>query len=156
MGQAQINVRTRACSGTFIARTKQAALTHNVRGKRLNLPSYSYFLCFYAANFATIIKTQQISELREFCREYQNVVNVATIICTKFKILQTSNRSKFKNATNFKGFKLLTAVNVPFNSYFCPTFSFCFSTFILIFFSSFILFLALDCQLYRFLSYRVR
>ena len=36
MGQAQINVRTRACSGTFIARTKQAALTHNVRGKRLN------------------------------------------------------------------------------------------------------------------------
>ena len=36
MGQAQINVRTRACSGTFIARTKQAALTHNVRGKELN------------------------------------------------------------------------------------------------------------------------
>ena len=35
MGQAQINVRTQACSGTFIARTKQAALTHNVRGKRL-------------------------------------------------------------------------------------------------------------------------
>ena len=39
MGQAQINVRTRACSGTFIARTKQAALTHNVRGKRLNVTS---------------------------------------------------------------------------------------------------------------------
>ena len=37
MGQAQINVRTRACSGTFIARTKQAALTHNVRGKRLRV-----------------------------------------------------------------------------------------------------------------------
>ena len=36
MGQAQINVRTRACSGTFIARTKQAALTHNVRGKELS------------------------------------------------------------------------------------------------------------------------
>ena len=35
MEQAQINVRTRACSRTFIARTKQAALTHNVRGKRL-------------------------------------------------------------------------------------------------------------------------
>ena len=35
MGQAQINVRTRACSGTSIARTKQAALTHNVRGKEL-------------------------------------------------------------------------------------------------------------------------
>ena len=37
MGQAQINVRTRACSGTFIARTTQAALTHNVRGKRLKI-----------------------------------------------------------------------------------------------------------------------
>ena len=29
MRQAQINVRTRACSRTSIARTKQAALTHN-------------------------------------------------------------------------------------------------------------------------------
>ena len=36
MGQAQINVRTRACSRTSIARTKQAALTHNVRGKEIN------------------------------------------------------------------------------------------------------------------------
>ena len=35
MGQAQINVRTRACSRTSIARTKQAALTHNVRGKEI-------------------------------------------------------------------------------------------------------------------------
>ena len=35
MGQVQINVRTRACSRTFIARTKQAALTHHVRGKEL-------------------------------------------------------------------------------------------------------------------------
>ena len=35
MGQAQINVRTRACSRTSIARTKQAALTHSVRGKML-------------------------------------------------------------------------------------------------------------------------
>ena len=34
MGQAQINVRTRACSRTSIARTKQAALTHNVRETR--------------------------------------------------------------------------------------------------------------------------
>ena len=36
MGQAQINVRTRACSRTSIARTRQAALTHNVRGKELS------------------------------------------------------------------------------------------------------------------------
>ena len=35
MGQAQINVRTRACSRTSIARTRPAALTHNVRGKEL-------------------------------------------------------------------------------------------------------------------------
>ena len=41
MGQAQINVRTRACSGTFIARTKQVALTHNVRGKELSTLSAS-------------------------------------------------------------------------------------------------------------------
>ena len=43
MGQAQINVRTRACSRTSIARTRQAALTHNVRGKEItqnNLPAY--------------------------------------------------------------------------------------------------------------------
>ena len=37
MGQAQINVRTLACRRTFIAGTKQAALTHNVRGKRLTI-----------------------------------------------------------------------------------------------------------------------
>ena len=45
MGQAQINVRTRACSRTSIARTKQAALTHNVRGKELRCrPRNSFFL----------------------------------------------------------------------------------------------------------------
>ena len=37
MGQAQINARTRACSRTSIARTKQAGLTHNVRGKELRV-----------------------------------------------------------------------------------------------------------------------
>ena len=42
MRQAQINVRTRACSRTSIARTKQAALTHNVRGKEL----ISISICF--------------------------------------------------------------------------------------------------------------
>ena len=40
MGQAQINVRTRACSRTSIARTKQAVLTHNVMGKELNFPLF--------------------------------------------------------------------------------------------------------------------
>ena len=42
MGQAQINVRTRACSRTSISRTKQAALTHNVRGKELKLTFRKY------------------------------------------------------------------------------------------------------------------
>ena len=44
MGQAQINVRTRACSRTSIARTKQAALTHNVRGKELIVLILVYYL----------------------------------------------------------------------------------------------------------------
>ena len=43
MGQAQINVRTRACSRTSIVRTKQAALTHNVRGKELKYSLTSYY-----------------------------------------------------------------------------------------------------------------
>ena len=45
MGQAQINVRTRACSRTSIARTRQAALTHNVRGKELK-QNWSHVVCF--------------------------------------------------------------------------------------------------------------
>ena len=48
MGQAQINARTRACSGTFIARTKQAALSHNVRGKELNVDT----ILIYNYNYA--------------------------------------------------------------------------------------------------------
>ena len=51
MGQAQINVRTRACSRTSIARTRQAALTHNVRGKELK-PGYMGFAM--AGNFSTL------------------------------------------------------------------------------------------------------
>ena len=54
MGQAQINVRTRACSGTFIARTKQAALTHNVRGKELiNISTPLPHKYTYASRFTT-------------------------------------------------------------------------------------------------------
>ena len=51
MGQAQINVRTRACSRTSIARTRQAALTHNVRGKELMF----YLSLNFSKNFITII-----------------------------------------------------------------------------------------------------
>ena len=45
MRQAQINVRTRACSRTSIARTKQAALTHNVRGKELMYMYHVVVMC---------------------------------------------------------------------------------------------------------------
>ena len=61
MGQAQINVRIRACSRTSIARTKQAALTHNVRGKELMQPAFFFF--FYD------IKSKRISH-RHSCNVY--------------------------------------------------------------------------------------
>ena len=51
MGQAQINVRTRACSRTFIARTKQAALTHHVWGKELNNSMLIYVIQMYFTTF---------------------------------------------------------------------------------------------------------
>ena len=50
MGQAQINVRTRACSRTSIARTRQAALTHNVRGKELNQRVTNVFVFYIVIN----------------------------------------------------------------------------------------------------------
>ena len=87
-------------------------------------------MCFYGANFATNIKTPHISELHIFWREYQNVLNFATIFCTKLNMLQsyrtpqTSNYCEFKNTKNF---------NVLFYHCFYPTFSFCFPTFILFF-----------------------
>ena len=55
MGQAQINVRTRACSRTSIARTKQAALTHNVRGKELT--SASIVSVFYRRGFSAHVSS---------------------------------------------------------------------------------------------------
>ena len=65
MGQAQINVRTRACSRTSIARTKQAALTHNVRGKRLIRLLLMYF---YMKHFLFFVcdKLQGRKETRLF------------------------------------------------------------------------------------------
>ena len=44
MGQAQINVRARACSRTSIARTKQAALTQ-CNGERVNSMNVIIALC---------------------------------------------------------------------------------------------------------------
>ena len=95
MGQAQINVRIRACSRTSIARTKQAALTHNVRGKELiyysacdaqgvanSATSSSLGLCimlFSAINDSIFISIAIIS-----CRR----VTVHCIIVT-YRIIQT-------------------------------------------------------------------
>ena len=59
MGQAQINVRTRACSRTSIARTRQAALTHNVRGKELNI---HISLAARGGNLAKIPPNQVIAD----------------------------------------------------------------------------------------------
>ena len=56
MGQAQINVRIRACSRTSIARTKQADLTHNVRGKELTGVITSICL-FVPSNFIIVYVT---------------------------------------------------------------------------------------------------
>ena len=66
MGQAQINVRTRACSGTFIARTKQAALTHNVRGKELNssctqLYAVIFFYSLYFRIYPTLAEDGELA-----------------------------------------------------------------------------------------------
>ena len=63
MGQAQINVRTRACSRTSIARTKQAALTHNVRGKEL---IYREAFVFYVT-VETIIFNDLVSQISKKC-----------------------------------------------------------------------------------------
>ena len=61
MGQAQINVRTRACSRTSIARTKQAALTHNVRGKELK------YLYFKAKYMGVLCSNDQVVGLYDHC-----------------------------------------------------------------------------------------
>ena len=60
MRQAQINVRTRACSRTSIARTKQAALTHNVRGKELKVIVDSGLLMDHRKNENCLVLEQKV------------------------------------------------------------------------------------------------
>ena len=67
MGQAQINVRTRACSRTSIARTKQAALTHNVRGKELT-NSHNKFSELMKNILSSVIVTQQLGPYVWICQ----------------------------------------------------------------------------------------
>ena len=64
MGQAQINVRTRACSRTSIARTRQAALTHNVRGKELSGYSTHSEPLFKQLNMLKIADQLRLQELK--------------------------------------------------------------------------------------------
>ena len=62
MRQAQINVRTRACSRTSIARTKQAALTHNVRGKELKCRYDHLNVNVLAVRAKTAYKTEHLND----------------------------------------------------------------------------------------------
>ena len=68
-------------------------------------------LCFYAANFATNMKTLQISEFCKFWREYQNIMNFGTIF-----LRDSLDVTKFKKRRKC----------AVFYSYFCPIFSLCF------------------------------
>ena len=58
------------------------------------------FLCLYAANFAVNIKTPQISELCEFCREYRSIANVPTVFDAEFKRPQILKCHRFQSAAN--------------------------------------------------------
>ena len=69
MRQAQINVRTRACSRTSIARTKQAALTHNVRGKELIIQCNTIWK-------TCIVPLSQGPELNGALKEYPVMLSV--------------------------------------------------------------------------------
>ena len=89
MRQAQINVRTRACSRTSIARTKQAALTHNVRGKEL---SHLWSLCLVHFSDGFPKKSLDGCELRPVldCWIFFNFAN--PLSCHIFAI---SNRTRY-------------------------------------------------------------
>ena len=77
MGQAQINVRTRACSRTFIARTKQAALTHHVRGKEfIMLDLHVFDLSFYV--FTSIAVKLSVTRLLVFLSRYNKILCLET------------------------------------------------------------------------------
>ena len=78
MGQAQINVRTRACSRTSIARTKQAALTHSVRGKEFKCSAY--FANFELEKMSSMRSAQRQVELRRLGNQLP-VLGKANSLC---------------------------------------------------------------------------
>ena len=113
MRQAQINVRTRACSRTSIARTKQAALTHNVRGKELrgdqievfkilngyeNIDSNIFFEIkeskITRGHNYTLVKKQSRLDVRKYSFS-QRTINVWNNLSTD--CVQASSVNMFKN-----------------------------------------------------------
>ena len=58
----------------YIWLTQSSELTTMYLGERIVSERHS-ILCFYATNVAINMKTWQISELDEFCCEYENVAN---------------------------------------------------------------------------------
>ena len=89
MGQAQINVRTRACSGTFIARTKQVALTHNVRGKELK--SIVAKLKILHLNFLYLLGNMLMIKFQERSSRNHVIHKVNFMVKTKVKRLMLQN-----------------------------------------------------------------
>ena len=83
--------------------------SHSFSKNALVFPSF-----FYAVNFATNLQ----------CHKYQKFANFSTIFlrkienATKLITPQTLNRCKF-----LKWYLYKSATNVPFWSYFCPTFT---------------------------------
>ena len=65
-------MRTRACSRTSIARTEQAALTHNVRGKELkgNNIILTTVIKVVAQNFSNRYLNKQRKYLEEFSSRF--------------------------------------------------------------------------------------
>ena len=97
MGQTQINVRTRACSRTFIARTKQAALTHNVRGKELRkILATTIFKCKCEKFLMSVkamclrIKLRRTEHSSGWKRNY-----ITRIPSTVFLMMENTNENKF-------------------------------------------------------------
>ena len=90
MGQAQINVRTRACSRTSIARTKQAALTHNVRGKELSNNACIWFIMnikhvSMSVHTHTCTRTHTHAQCRTHTHMVGFVYGYFTILCILFQ-----------------------------------------------------------------------
>ena len=107
MGQAQINVRTRACSRTSIARTKQAALTHNVRGKELKIINLHVKIFFYLLYPEKALHCVHSTNLWNVNTSSQTIYNISIIshnACT----FDRSNRKNYPHWTAAKYYSTMT------------------------------------------------